>query len=246
MKLLATFLTAGMLLFMTCSSYAQTIIPVDHFHKVIVSPYIQVTFVHGDAESVTIDEIKVDTNKLHIETKGGTLRIYLEGAKEIPRNKKEDHGHTSHPLYHNHSVIATVTYRNLDALSLRGGETFLCQSPLHAEKFDLNIYGESTVVLTEAHFDELHTTMYGESSLDIKAGAINMQYYTCYGEGKVNTTSIQSQEAKLTAYGESEFAMNVSDRIKISAFGEAKLRYKGSAEIVKGIHIGDMDVKKIE
>ena len=38
---------------------------VDHFDKVIVSPYIQVTFVKGDEESVAINTIKADQSKLH-------------------------------------------------------------------------------------------------------------------------------------------------------------------------------------
>jgi len=229
-----------------CTTAQAQTISVSHFHKVIISPYIQVTFVQGDEESVTINNIIVDSSKLHVEVHSGTLRMYLDGAKEIPKNQRDDNGHSSHSLYPNHAVIATVTYRDLDALSLRGAETHLCKSPLSAEEFTLRLYGESTVILIEAHIDEMHTTMYGESSLEIKAGAVNKQNYTCYGEGKVNTTAINGEEAKLTAYGESEFAMNVSDRIKITAFGEAKLHYKGNPTIVKGIHIGEMQVKKLD
>src|SRR3954465_9308521 len=102
---------------------------VDHFSKVIVSPYIQVTFVQGDEESVTINDIKVDQNKLHIEVSDKTLRIWLEGAKDIPKTEKDysdDHEET-HPLYHNTSVVATVTYKTLDALSIRGEEEQLCK-----------------------------------------------------------------------------------------------------------------------
>jgi len=243
MKQLATILTASLLVFMTCPTDAQTV-SVNHFHKVIISPYIQVTFVQGEEESVTINTIIVDSNKLHIEAHGGTLRMYLDGAKEIPHTSQDyrDHRH----LYPNHAVIATVVYRKLDALSLRGEETFLCQSPLSAEEFTLRVYGASSVIFNEVHIDQMHTTMYGESSLDIKAGAVSQQHYTCYGEGKINTTAIAGQEARVTAYGEAQFAVNVSDRIKITAFGEAKLRYMGNPTIVKGIHIGEMDLKRID
>lgn len=240
-----TILATGMLAFMTCSTYAQTG-PVAHFHKVIISPYIQVTFIQGDQESVTINDIIVDSSKLHVEVKSGTLRMYLDGAKDIPRNEKNYKNDGGHPLYPNHAVIATIMYKKMDVLSLRGAETFLHESPLSADEFTLRVYGQSRVIFTEVHIDKMHTTMYGESSLDIKSGKINEQYYTCYGEGKVNTTGISSYEAKFTAYGESEFAVNVSDRIKITAFGEAKLRYMGSPTIVKGIHIGEMDLKKLD
>ena len=75
---------AILLLLSGIAATAQTKM-VDHFTKVIVSPYIQVTFVEGDEESVTINEIKVDENKLHLEVSSQTLRIYLEGAKDIPK-----------------------------------------------------------------------------------------------------------------------------------------------------------------
>jgi hypothetical protein len=248
MRQLITILAAGMLVFTTRAAYAQTG-PVDHFHKVIISPYIQVTFVQGDKESVTINDIIADSSKLHVEVQGGTLRLYLDGAKDIPHNQqdyKSGGNQQSHPLYPNHAVIATVVYRKLDALSLRGAETYLCLSPLSADQFTLRVYGESTVIFTEVHINKMHTRIYGESLLDIKAGAVNKQYYTCYGEGKINTTAIAGQEARVTAYGEAEFRVNVSDRIKITAFGEARLRYMGNPVIVKGIHIGGVDLQKLD
>src|SRR4249920_803755 len=93
----------AMLLVLTgIAATAQTKM-VDHFTKVIVSPYIQVTFVEGDEESVMINDIKVDEDKLHLEVNNQTLRIYLEGAKDIPKYEKDySNGHKeSHPLYQN-------------------------------------------------------------------------------------------------------------------------------------------------
>ena len=230
------------------AGYAQTS-PVDlaPFHKIIISPYIQATFVQGDKESVTINGIIVDSSKLHVEVKHGTLRVYLDGAKDIPHNHdyNVDNRH-SHPSYPNHAVIATITYKKLDALSLRGEETYLCESPLSANQFHLRVYGESRVIFTEVHFRKMHTTIYGESSLDIKSGIVNKQYYTCYGEGRINTTAISGRESKLTAYGEAEFRLNVSDRIRITSIGQAKLRYMGNPDIVKGIHIGGVDLQKLD
>ena len=246
MRQLITILAAGILL--TGAAYGQSG-AVRHFHKVIVSPYIQVTFVQGDQESVTIDHCIVDSTKLHVEVRGGTLRLYLEGAKDLPR-EQQDYGSDgnlhSHRLYPQHAIIATVVYRKLDALSLRGEEAFVVQSPLAARKFHLRVYGESTVTLTDVHINQMHTAIYGESSVDIKAGVINQQFFTCYGEGKVNTTAITGQEARVTSFGEAEFRVNVSDLIRITSFGDAKVCYMGNPEIVKGIHFGDVDVRKLD
>jgi hypothetical protein len=238
MRKLVAMLTAGMLVCITSASYAQTGL-VGHFHKVIVSPYIRVTFVQGDVESVTINHTIIDSGKLHVEVQDGTLRLYLDGAKDIPHNQ-------SHQLYPDQAITATVVYKKLDALSLRGNETFLCQSPLSADQFSLHVYGESTVIFTEVHIVKMHATIYGEATLDIKSGTVNQQYYTCYGEGKINTTATTGREARVIAYGEAEFKVNVSDRIKITSYGDARLRYMGNPTIVKGIHIGEMDLQRLD
>lgn len=222
---------------------------VDHFNKVIISPYIQTVFEKGETESVRVDGLLVDSSKLHVEVHGGTLRIYLEGAKDIPHNDKsynEDGNQYTGRLYPNHAVIATVTYRVLKALSLRGEETQLCQSPLDAKKFTLHVYGESSVIFTEMHVRKLNTVIYGESSLEIKSGRADEQHFTCFGEGKINTTAITGKACRITSFGEAEFRMNVSDRIKITAFGDAKIRYMGNPDIVKGIHLGDLDLARID
>ena len=247
MRTLKTIVAFCLLIATTVTAQAQKFTAA-HFSKVIVSPYIQVTFVQGDKEGVTINDMIVDSSKLNVEVNNGTLRIYLDGAKDIPHNQHSNNGDgskQSYPLYPNHAVIATVTYVTLDELSLRGEETILCQSPLKANQFNLYVYGTSKVIFTEAQIDEMHTTLYGESTVDIKSGRVNKQYYTCYGEGKIKATTITGKQSKITAYGEAEFWLNVTDRIKITAFGEARLRYMGNPNIVKGLHFGKLDVQGI-
>jgi hypothetical protein len=240
------FLTATLFVLIANTVYSQTV-TTRSFHKVIVSPYIEATFIEDDQERVVVNHSIVDSDKLHIEAKNGTLRVYLEGAKEIPRKSRESRNSPiRHDLYPAHAVAVTIFYKQLDALSLRGEERFSCPSPLSAERFTLKLYGESAISFAEVHINDLNTTIYGESSVEIQSGSVAQQSYTCYGEGTVNTAAISSKEAKLTAYGEADFHMNVSDRIKITSFGEAKLRYKGGAQIVKGIHLGEVDVARLD
>ncbi len=230
--------------FIVTSSVAQTKTNVNHFNKVIVSPYIQVTFVEGSEESVTIENSTVDKDKINIEVNSNTLRIYLDGAKEITKNKTDyNNGYKEkHSIYNGTVVTAIVTYKSLEDLSVRGEETIVCKSLLKGDKFRLTIYGESHLILNEVKLGQLQTVMYGESSLEIKAGSIQSQKYVAYGEGKINSLAISGVTSKITAYGEADFQMNVSDEIKITAFGEAKLAYKGNPVINKGLHIGDMQM----
>jgi hypothetical protein len=218
------------------------------FNKIIVSPYIQVTLVQGDQESVTVNNIHVDTGKLHIEVNDKTLRIYLEGAKDFPKNEKDySNGYKeTHPLYRNTSVVATITYKTLEALSLRGEDDQLCKSPINGDKFILKIYGESNVTFNEMNLEKLAATLYGESTLEIKAGSVKDQKYTCYGEGKINSLSIDGSTSRVTAFGRANFKLNVTDRIKITSYGEAELYYKGNPAIEKGLNFGDMVINRMD
>jgi len=237
--------TVVLLMFITSSLFSQTI-NTRSFHKVIVSPYIESTFVQGDKEQVVINSSSVAPEKLHIEASNGTLRIYLEGAKVVPHGSRDGRRNGYRPLYSRHAVTATIYYKKLDALSLRGEEQFTFDSPLSAKRFNLKLYGEPAITFTQVDIDDLRATLYGEGSLEMQSGSVNKQTYTCYGEGKVNMTAIASAEAKLTAYGEAEFSLNVSDRIRITSFGEATLRYKGNAQVVKAVNVGGVDVARLD
>ncbi|MGC4035882.1 MAG: head GIN domain-containing protein [Chitinophagaceae bacterium] len=227
---------------------AQTTTAVHHFDKVIVSQYVSVTFVEGNEEAVTVEKCSVPMEKLNIEVNHGTLRIYLEGAKDLDKGETtyQDGYKHRNSLYHGTVVTATITYKTLDELSIRGEEKQLCQSPLKGKKFRLKIYGESDVKLNEVDLGELHATLYGESTLEIKAGSVGDQKYTVYGESKINALGIQGATSRITAYGEAEFKMNVSDEIKMTAFGEASLAYKGNPRISKWFHFGEMQISKID
>src|ERR1700741_3849673 len=113
-----------LLIFAFKIAVAQNTIQVDHFDKVIVSPNIEVTFIEGNEEKVTIEKSTVESDKINIRVKGKTLRIYLDDAKELVKNeKKYKNGHkVKQPIYKGTVVTATVMYTTLTELSIRGEE----------------------------------------------------------------------------------------------------------------------------
>jgi len=58
------------------AAFAQDAKLVEHFDEVIISPHIQVNLIEGNEESVKIESNKVSNEKLNIEVKSKTLRIY--------------------------------------------------------------------------------------------------------------------------------------------------------------------------
>ena len=222
-------------------------IAINHFNKVIVSPHIQVTFIEGDKESVSIENINVPIEKLNVEVAGKTLRIYLDDAKMVTKSEKvdDDKWNGKRSIYNGTIVTAIVTYKSLEELSLRGEETIVCESLLKMDKFRLKIYGESQVYLNKVELGMLQTTIYGESFLEIKEGTIEKQKITAYGETKINTLEVNNITTKITAYGEGSYRINVSENLKVTAYGKATIAYLGNPNVNKGIIIGETTIQKI-
>ena len=233
---------------LTISVFAQSkSISVDHFDKIIVSPHIEVNLVEGTEESVLIENARLSKDKINVEVEGKTLRIYLDGAKMITKSEKHDDGELKgkQSKYNGTMVTATITYKNLDVLSVRGVEVINCESAIEQDDFKLRIYGESKVYFNSVSVDKLNVCIYGESYLEIKEGSVNHQVYRAYGESEVNTLDMANTFTKITAYGESNFRINVSDKLKITCYGEASINYKGEASVDKGIVLGEASIRKI-
>lgn len=242
------FIAAAFTLLSSKNLLAQEVRTVDHFDKVIVSPHVKVTFTEGAKETVTIQNCTVSADKIHIESNGTTLRVYLEGAKEVTKNEKgyEDGSKRKKSLYTGTVLTLAISYKTLQALSVRGEETILLKSKIDQKEFNLNVYGTSNIYFDNVNLQNMHTTIYGESYLELKAGSIDEQRFTSYGESKVNALGIKNNITRATVYGESELELNVKDEIKVTAYGEAKVNYKGNPVIKKGITIGGLKIKKID
>lgn len=217
---------------------------VESFKKVIVSPHIEVVFKKGNEEKVEIIE---NHSALNIEVKSKTLHLYLNDAKiTSPTKKIKVNGHTQKvPIYKGTLVKAVITYKNVETFALRGEEDFLFKSPIEQNKLTLNVYGEPKVVLEKVALKKLKTTLYGASKFTIKEGNINEQKYTVYGEARIKVSKIESKQTKVVAYGAANVKVNASERLKVTSYGEARVYYKGSPKISKGIIIGDTTIEAL-
>ncbi|MEO0525970.1 MAG: head GIN domain-containing protein [Bacteroidota bacterium] len=247
-KKMLPYLVLGFLFFALPNAHAQLkTFDVKPFEKVIVSPHIEVTLKQGDEEVVSIEDAEVPLEKINVKVEGNTLRIYLDGAKMNTKSEKIKDGNWKgrRSIYQGKMVTATITYKTLNRLSIRGEETARCESPIEQDEFDLTIYGESKVHLNSVDLQNLTVTIYGESYLEIDKGSVGRQKYTSYGESEVNTLGMKNLSTKITAYGESDFRIKVSDRLKVTCYGEAEIRYEGDPEVNKGIVIGEASIQKI-
>ena len=219
----------------------------EDFNKVTVSPHIEVTFKQGTQSKVVVESSTEPIEKLHVEVKKNTLNLYLEDAKIVTKNKKGtmNNGYYNSSIYSGTVIKATVYYKTIEDLSLRGKERFVFESPLATERIRFNIYGESQLYIRELHLKELKINSYGDSFLKIDSGTVENQKIVAYGESTVNTLNLSTESTKIIAYGSGSFQLNASKRLKVTSYGEATISYKGDADLNKGIIIGESTIVKL-
>lgn len=219
----------------------------DNFDKIIVSPHISAEFVRGDEASIVVEHITEPIEKFQYELKNGTLQVYLEDAKTLTKHEKsyENGWKQKKPVYKNTVAKVTITYVDVHTFSVRGEEKIHFSSPMNQDSCTLRIYGASEVTMSDVTLKNLKVAIYGESDLNIEKGTIGKQRITAYGASNVRSTNAETKDGKITAYGDGTFQFNVSDRLKITSYGEATILYKGDPAIKKGIVIGESTISRI-
>ena len=240
--LLLSILTIGI-----TAAQEKTIELTDNFDKIIVSPHIEVEFIKGNRPKIEVFEATIPVDKFNYEVSNNTLQVYLENAKTVTKHKKYKHDGRKQkiPIYKNRIVKVKITYTDVDVFSLRGEEKITFESPLEQDDCTLRIYGESEVLVKEAKLNDLRVAIYGESHLVIDSGNITNQKVTGYGSSKMKTLNVATKNAKITSYGEGTYQLAVSDRLKVTSYGEANVLYKGTPELKKGIVIGESIIREV-
>lgn len=241
-------LLAVALFLCSVTAYSQEYRIVEPFTKIMVGPHVELLVEEGESETVLLSNIEVNKDKINIRVKGNTLKIYLDQAKVATKHKKEkNNGYNMKvPVYEGRKLTATVTYRYLHKLSLRGEEHHEVKSILDTDKVKINLYGEGELVIGEIQSETLKAKLFGNNFLNIKNGVTHKQKYKSYGENKVDTRNLESVIAKSSNFGENDIRLQASDKIKFSSMGVSKIRYSGVSRVKKGILLGENEIYRVD
>lgn len=215
------------------------------FRKVIVSPRINLVLEKGDQESIRVVYSNVPADKINITIQNNTLRVYLDDAKVNEKTERVTPSERR-SIYHNVTLTAYVTYKELEHLEIRGNQELTCNGPIRAERFTLKAYGENEIKLASVKTDYMRTSLYGENDLKIKGGKAEYQKYKLFGENRIDTQDLKSYSATTNSFGESRITLTTQDQLRINAFGESQISYNGNADVNKGLVFGNTTIHKLE
>lgn len=213
------------------------------FTRIIASPRINLILSKGDQEHVRLVYNDVDRGKINIEVRNKTLSIYLDDARKVEKvMRHSDTWRNGRGIYEGVSVTAYVTYKEIDALEIRGNQELTCRDAIEAEEFRLRAYGENEITLASLKTDFFKASLYGQNDLKIKKGRVVEQKYKLYGENKIDTRNVRSAFASASIFGEGNLKINSSEHVRIDAFGEPDVHVDGGAHVNKRLVIGETHV----
>jgi hypothetical protein len=239
-KLLFTVILSSILL----GTYAQEIQQdVKYFNKIIASPRVHLVLSKGDKESVRIEYRNISKEKINIEVQGRTLSIYLDNARKLEKLKDKDFGRATW-MYEGVTVVAYVTYTELEGLEIRGNQDIRCNDPIESEVFRLRAYGENNISLASLKTDYFKAALYGENELRIRNGKVIEQKYKLFGENKIDTREMKSAFTSTSIFGEGNLKVTSTEQIRVDAFGEPTIYVKGGGQVNKRLVFGKTYIRE--
>jgi len=230
-------------LFLPTLAFAQEIEKdLKHFTRVVASPRVNVILQKGAQESVRLTYSNVTPDKINVHVTGKTLRIYLDQAKKVERMTPTRDGQPRKSMYEDVSVTAYVTYRDLEALEIRGNQELSCNDPIESNAFTLRAYGENEIRFTSLRTGFFKAKLYGENNLQIEKGRTLEQKFLLYGENKIDTKGLRSDYIITSIFGEGSLKINSAEEVRIDAFGEPQIYVDGGANVHRRLVIGKANI----
>lgn len=228
------------------SPTASQTIKVDHFDKVVVSPYIQAVFKQGEQESVSVEALTISSEKMHVEVADNVLKVYLHKAEaEVSLDDDQSVNWEDQSIYNGTIAKVVITYKSLKKLALVGEEEFTFLDTIAAQDVNLKLIGKTKNHIKEAVIENFNITSFGKNYLEVSSGVVPYQSITAFGEDQLNLEGVQSEITEVKSLGNSKMKLNVSKKLKVTSMGDTHILYKGDAKVSKGIVMGNSRIERM-
>ena len=239
MKNLILFIAAIGMIFLGSSCTSETIKPsnlitkeskyFEDYNAIEVSGSFEVfvTLSSGE-ESIEIEANENLHEKIEVYERGNTLYIEIENDVNIRGDE---------------TLRAYITTSSLVAYNVSGASSIDVLNEVNVEDLQIHLTGASDFY-ADVNVEKLDVVLTGASKLNI-TGVANTFNGKLTGASDFKNFNFASDMVDLNLTGASEVATTAHKEIKITATGDSKYSYKGSAEVVFQNLTGDSEIVKV-
>ena len=182
----------------------------------------ELRLVQGSEYSLVIEAEDNILPHISTELSGGTLKLGYEESLW-----KERYVPTK-------PIIYTVTFVNLEEITLIGGAKITCAS-LDVPQLQLDLNGGVDVTLNNLHADKLTLKLDGGANVSIN-GEVGEQSLTLNGAGAYSAEDLKSRAATLVINGAGEAKLWSTETLDITLNGFGSVSYYGSPQVTQALH----------
>ncbi|WP_397446178.1 head GIN domain-containing protein [Polaribacter sp. R77954] len=180
--------------------------------------------------------------------KGKEGNIKIEGEENIiPYVETEVQGNTLKIKYKKNTNIrttkrltVTVTYKDIDAISLGGSGNISCQGTLKTDELKTSLGGSGNISLA-VDANEVIANIGGSGNIKL-AGISNDFTCSIAGSGSIKAYELKTDNLSATIAGSGSIRTTVNQKIKAKVVGSGSIYYKGNPTNIDSKSVGSGDI----
>ena len=184
-----------------------------------------VVLVKGKEGKITIKGEENIIPYIITEVKGSTLQIKYKKNTNIRLTRR---------------LTVTVTYNDIDKVSLGGSGNVTSEGKIKAEDFKVSLGGSGNITL-EIDADEVKSSIGGSGNIKLSG---NSNEFTCSiaGSGSIKAYELETDKLFATIAGSGSIKTTVKTKIKAKVVGSGSIYYKGNPKYIDTKSVGSGDV----
>jgi hypothetical protein len=196
-----------------------------NFDGIGVGGSFDVILVKGKKGKITIEGEENIIPYVETEVTGNTLKIKYQKNINVRTTK---------------SLTVTVTYSNIDMVSLGGSGNIFSDEILKSDNFKTSLGGSGNISL-EVDADDISANIGGSGNIKLSGNSNN---FTCSiaGSGSIKAYNLNTDTLNATIAGSGNIRTTVKRKIKAKIVGSGSIYYKGNPKYVDTKSIGSGDV----
>jgi hypothetical protein len=212
------------------------------FTKLNIGGMMDAVLKQGDETSVKITTENIDIKKVHTETDGNTLRVWLEKG-----------------LYHNIKIKVEITYKDLDAINRSGSGNLTCESEISsggdfrlsssgsgnitikgnikaAGQVFVDKSGSGNIKLAGLQAASIDMGFSGSGNFAVDEGSAKTQSIRLSGSGNVSAYGLKTETCSAAVSGSGDIKVYASSLLEARITGSGNIGYRGDAQVKKTVH----------
>jgi len=200
---------------------------VGDFNKIAVSGHFKIKLEKGKEGNITIKGESNIIEKLETTVDGGVLKVKFKKGLNFRANK---------------TIYLTITYQNIESVSLSGSGEVACNDLINAKDLGLRLSGSGNFNLNVVTTN-LNASISGSGNMNLTGETTN---FTCgiSGSGNMNAKKLTAKVANAKISGSGNVKVNAVNELNAKTSGSGNIIYSGNPTIIKANSSGSGSVQK--